>query len=52
MLHLVEQSFEAPIDILDLRENEKWSYARDDFWLFRQCIHPGMITGWWPASAK
>ena len=18
------------------------------FWLFRQCIHPGMITGWWP----
>jgi hypothetical protein len=29
-------------------EARRWANARDDFWMFRQCIHPEMITGWWP----
>jgi hypothetical protein len=42
------QRIEAPAEIVTLRELEKWSYARNNFWLFRQAIHPELITGDWP----
>jgi hypothetical protein len=42
------QRFNAPPEIVLLRELEKWSYARRDFWKFRQCIHPDLIVGDWP----
>jgi hypothetical protein len=42
------QRFKASPEIVLLRELEKWSYARKDFWKFRQCIHPDLIVGDWP----
>jgi hypothetical protein len=51
MLQLPEikpRRFKAPSEIVQLRELEKWSYARRDFWTFRQCIHPDLIIGTWP----
>jgi hypothetical protein len=42
------QQFKASPEIVLLRELEKWSYARRDFWTFRQCIHPDLILGDFP----
>jgi hypothetical protein len=38
----------ASPEVVVLRELEKLSYARKNFWLFRQCIHPELIVGDWP----
>ncbi len=29
-------------------KERKWGLPREDFWEFRQRMHPELITGWWP----
>jgi hypothetical protein len=46
------QTFEGTPEVVLLREMEKWTYARSDFWTFRQCIHPQLIVGAWPREVS
>jgi hypothetical protein len=46
------QTFEETPEVVLLREMEKWTYARSDFWTFRQCIHPQLIVGTWPREVS
>ncbi len=44
---LTEKGEVTADDIKDLKDYD-WGVPRQDFWVFRQRMHPDLITGWWP----
>jgi hypothetical protein len=48
MLQQLER-FDAGLDVVEMREREKLAYVRDEFWLFRCCMHHlDLIDAWFP----
>ena len=39
--------FPRSIDDINLIEQYYQARARDDFWAFRQYMHPKLVKGWW-----